>query len=253
MSSREYEAIKEDLTVVMLSKKQSDYYGMTIPKVPMGDMALAYEIVRDGAARHIVTTGDLYRFDVTATELHRDAFESAQQRNPVMVRTIEDMLGLPPRKYSMAPTMYVVTNEQNERGAAAILYPGMMEYLAEKCGGDYAILPSSIHEMMVVTTEGADLHRLESLLQEVNGREVSPAERLSDRLYCYDADVGMVMRASVYEQLQQRDAMLREKAAAYGGDRGSVLQDLQRKAPGRDPARSEMAHGAKPRSREESL
>lgn len=228
MSSKEYEEIKKDLTVVMLSKNQADLYGQMIPKEAMGDMTMAYQIEHDDR-KSLVTLADLSRYQVTATELHDDALNNATQKHMAMVQTLEGALGLPPVRPRGVPTMYVVSNMQGEEGAAAICYPGMMERLTELVGGDFAILPSSIHEMLVVQTEGADLGKLEAMLNRVNREEVAPEDLLSNTLYCYDAKSRMVMRASVYEQLKARDAVLCEKSPAFEADKTSVLKDLQNK------------------------
>lgn len=239
MSSREYELIKDEITVVMLSRDEAEDYGPFIPKIPMGDMLMAYKQVISNDEFHFITYSDLDRFGITATQLHKDAMENAQTHYPASVQSIEDTLGLPPNR-SEIPTMYVVTNWQGEFGASAIAYPGMMDSLAEKIGGDFVILPSSVHEMLVVQTKGADLTKLEELLQQVNQMEVAPCDRLSDTAYCFDGHARMVMKASVYQKLQERDSIRKS----------SVMEDLKAKSAVRESPRPDLS---RKRGREESL
>lgn len=227
MASKEYEQIKDNLAVVMLPRNRAEFYAMQAPHEPMGDMALAYQILQDDGSRHLVTYEDLTRYHVSATQLHQDAFRSAEARDPAIVRTLEETLGLPRMRKGGVPPLYVVTNTNGAHGAAAILYPGMMERLSKRIGGDYAIIPSSVHEMMVVTTKGADLSKLEDLLHRVNHEQVAPQERLSDNVYCYDARSHIVMRASVYRQLQERESAVKEPPGAIDADRPSVRTSLQ--------------------------
>lgn len=229
MPTREYEQSKNDITVVMLPKTRAEFYGMKAPHVPMGDMVIAYQIDKGDGQQHLITYEDMERFKLDATQLHRDAFENTQACHPAVVQTMEETLGLPPLKPGPVPTMYVVTNKQGEFGAAAICYPGMMEQLAKRIGGDYVILPSSIHEMLVVQTKGADLGKLESLLHRVNREEVSPQERLSDTVYCYDERAHMVMRASVYEQLQRRDVIANDPTKEFQAVKPSIRKELKDK------------------------
>ena len=49
-----------------------------------------------------------------------------------------------------------------------------MEDIAEKVGGDFFVLPSSIHELLIVPKqEGMELSELEAMVQEVNATQVS--------------------------------------------------------------------------------
>ncbi len=77
--------------------------------------------------------------------------------------------------------MYVVTNDVGINGATAILYPGMEEQLKELVGQDYVLIPSSIHEMLVVPKSG-NLKELRDMVHEVNGTLLGN-EVLSDSIY----------------------------------------------------------------------
>ena len=55
---------------------------------------------------------------------------------------------------NLAGLMYVLTNTVNIRGAAAILYPGVLKEIAGQLGGDFIIFPSSIHETILAKAEG---------------------------------------------------------------------------------------------------
>lgn len=46
--------------------------------------------------------------------------------------------------------MYVLTNRMRSYGAACIAYPYIPGMIGETLGSDYYILPSSVHEVMIV-------------------------------------------------------------------------------------------------------
>ena len=46
--------------------------------------------------------------------------------------------------------MYILTNSRQTNGASAILYPGVLSSLAKKLGGNMLLIPSSIHEFLVM-------------------------------------------------------------------------------------------------------
>ena len=55
-------------------------------------------------------------------------------------------------------------------------------------GGDFYILPSSTHEVLIVPKdEMVDLKELEKMVQSVNQEMVAAEEFLSDHVYEYDA------------------------------------------------------------------
>ena len=62
-----------------------------------------------------------------------------------------------------------------------------MEQAAEQVGGDFFVLPSSIHEVLMIPDDGkADYRELEAMVQSINETQVAPADRLSDHVYHYD-------------------------------------------------------------------
>lgn len=81
---------------------------------------------------------------------------------------------------------YVLTNTANLRGAAAILYPGVLQGIAEQIGGDFLIFPSSIYETILAKIDGFfDWEAAEAIIREINRKEVAPEDVLSDTLYYY--------------------------------------------------------------------
>ena len=83
--------------------------------------------------------------------------------------------------------MKILTNNRRTRGAFCILYPGVLDKMAEEMGGDFFILPSSIHEVILIPDTGiGDSEALKKMIREVNSTQVAPEEVLSDTLYRYD-------------------------------------------------------------------
>ena len=62
----------------------------------------------------------------------------------------------------------------------------MLEQLAERIGGDYYMIPSSVHEFLLVPREREqDREELKKMIAEVNRTELPPEEVLSEHLYLY--------------------------------------------------------------------
>lgn len=86
-------------------------------------------------------------------------------------------------------TMFVFTNKIGINGAGGFACKTALKKLADKFDSGFYILPSSIHELLVIPMETDNkLTRFSftEMVQEVNKNEVKPEERLSDHCYYYN-------------------------------------------------------------------
>ena len=82
--------------------------------------------------------------------------------------------------------MYVLTNEKCCYGAACLVYPRMLEILAEKIQNDFFVIPSSVHEIIIISkTEDVNSFHLNEMINEVNLTQVEEEEWLSNHTYLY--------------------------------------------------------------------
>ena len=82
--------------------------------------------------------------------------------------------------------MYILSNQYGIWGASVILYPGVLKEAAKKLGGDLLVLPSSIHETIIVRQEDRlEYDKMAEMVKEINHKEVLPEEVLSDSVYLY--------------------------------------------------------------------
>ena len=81
--------------------------------------------------------------------------------------------------------LHVVTTKNKVKGASAILWHGGLQELAEQYGTNrFVVIPSSVHEMLVLPYDGTqDLDEFSKLVKEVNASQVSPEEQLADQAY----------------------------------------------------------------------
>lgn len=81
--------------------------------------------------------------------------------------------------------MYMLSNQQKSHGASAILYPGLPERLCRRIGGSFYVLPSSIHECILLPEQYAPAPgKLRELVKEINRTQLAPQDVLSDSVYC---------------------------------------------------------------------
>ena len=136
----------------------------------------------------------LDNWKVTDRDLLEIAVKNTPRLFPGETIPMEDVLGdalqeLPEevrREFLRKVSMMILTNSRKTYGACSILYPGMLEQLAERIGGDYYMIPSSVHEFLLVPREREqDREELKKMIAEVNRTELPPEEVLSDHLYLY--------------------------------------------------------------------
>lgn len=82
---------------------------------------------------------------------------------------------------------YVLTNIAQINGATAILYPNLLQEIGEATQSNFFILPSSIHEVILMKDNGdMNAEELQRMVMEINRTQVAPEEVLSDEVYSYD-------------------------------------------------------------------
>ena len=86
--------------------------------------------------------------------------------------------------------MYVLSNQEKLYGAACMLYPEVLSAFGEICGRDFYVLPSSIHEVLLVFAEEGKEKELKEIVTDMNRNHVAPEEVLSDSIYHYNTKKG---------------------------------------------------------------
>ncbi|MDD3141710.1 MAG: DUF5688 family protein [Lachnospiraceae bacterium] len=83
--------------------------------------------------------------------------------------------------------IYIATNANNLYGSCCLLYENALEIFAEMIGRNYYILPSSLHEILLVPEDDdANAAVLTAMVQDVNITSLCPDEILSNHIYYYD-------------------------------------------------------------------
>lgn len=85
--------------------------------------------------------------------------------------------------------MIVITNKQMINGAATVMLPSVLEELKEIFENNFVILPSSVHECIVVNMDNSDprtsLMSLAEMVHDINVTHVREKDYLSDNIYYF--------------------------------------------------------------------
>lgn len=90
-------------------------------------------------------------------------------------------------------SFYVLSNRHNVKGAAVILYDGLLKEMSKVLGHDLLILPSSVHEVLVMAYDKTmDLFPVRDMVEHINKEEVPVCDVLSDQIYRYNREKDQV-------------------------------------------------------------
>lgn len=187
--------IKELLTITLWPLKKA--IEAKVLYKPFLDLAIVPRAVlaesEKGIMSYVIPENMAEQYGVTAGELIQAALENSPKKSPVQIMPIDDILkkmlgglgNLFPVPKSPIPLM-VVTVKNFQYGAAAILYPGVLEKIREAMGGkDFYILPSSVHEVIAAPILAGGAKEMREMVAEINGNShiVEPEEVLCDTVY----------------------------------------------------------------------
>ncbi|MCF0127103.1 MAG: hypothetical protein HUJ70_00965 [Pseudobutyrivibrio sp.] len=119
----------------------------------------------------------------------------------------------------MNQQMFIITNEARIQGAATMFYEDALSGLADQMGTDLYILPSSVHELIAVSTDMGTPENLAEMVKEVNGTQVALEEQLSDHVYKYDA---------ASKQITLADTTVEELKIAAGAENMEQAPEVSR-------------------------
>lgn len=195
---RDFEKVKDKLCFRLVNREKNREQLEKMPYIPILDLAVCFYYAFDEAGVENgmipIYKSHLDSWKVSDRELLEIAVKNTPRLFPSEVIPMEKMLGdalreLPDevrREFLEKVSMMILTNSRKTYGACSILYPGVLEQLAERIGGDYYLIPSSIHEFLLIPQEREqDKDGLKKMIAEVNRTELSPEEILSDHLYLY--------------------------------------------------------------------
>lgn len=188
------------------------------PYIRQMDLALSCSQMVSLTPREMVTnrvTWDMLKqWDMSPEELFRRAGDDSREQLPPIVEPMSDVIKgflmeefLKSAKENMeqaldnaekeyqklfegqadaVPEIYVISNELRIQGAAVIFYTDVLEHFAAKKNSDLILLPSSVHEWLVLMEASAgEIPGLEAMVRDANRQVVLPEEILSDHVYKY--------------------------------------------------------------------
>lgn len=200
--SAELSDCSNKITYQLVSKERNKQFLESVPHLPFLNMAVVFYIIhhvsKEGMESICVTNELAGKWGLSAKSLYIIAEKNTPILLPPIIDTMEHTLELlmgeincaiEPAKDSNKPIpMHIMTNKYQINGASVLLYHGLLDGLAEKLGTDLYVIPSSIHELIIMPAEDGSLSlsKLSDMVKEINENHVKEEEILSDCAYYYD-------------------------------------------------------------------
>lgn len=195
---------KDRIVLQVVGVSQNKEFLKTVPHTIQGEIAAIYRIdlgqTPEGNRSISVNNEMQEQYKLTTKELHDLAVENTQRLFPPyfenMASVFEKELGAPMPE----SPLFILTNTAMNQGAAVIFYPQIFERLAETMGKEIYILPSSVHEVLLIKKEDQNVEELNQMVYEINRTQVAPQDRLSDKILEYDFERKQVFAADAPEE-----------------------------------------------------
>ena len=189
------------LRIKLVNKENNKKTFETVPYLPFLDMAIIVVIElqhnKQGCATIKVTHDMLQHWNYVAIS---DILPIAREntfRTPYVLQSMAEimaeLMGLSKEIFEaeMQFPMNVLTNKTKLNGATEICNYSTMKEIAEQFQSDLIVLPSSIHEVIIVPKiDDMNIEDLTNMVKEVNESEVAEDEVLSDHAYVFTRENG---------------------------------------------------------------
>lgn len=192
-----YENVKSMIVYKVISKERNEELLEYLPYREKVDLALVcyvlVELNANQTATVLIRKEHLKLWNVTEEEVFEEAEKNVRRLLPAKLDRMKDvlacMLELPVEEDDDEDIMYVMSNEIRSFGAACIFYEGVMEMIHAVLKENYYIVPSSVHEVIILPESMAPGKReMEEVVAEMNETQVEAEEILSDKVYYYNGE-----------------------------------------------------------------
>lgn len=157
------------------------------------DMNIVYYIKAMKNGNVVITDWLLDTTKYTEEDLYRAALDRIENNFEYtdMREMLAEQMGVDASEIDVPGMMNVLTNKGKMFGAVSIISKNVMDYALKKSKlKKVYVLPSSIHEVIIVPAETGDVEVLRNMVHEVNATQLTPDEILSENVYVYDIDKG---------------------------------------------------------------
>lgn len=201
----EYHEVRSQIFAKLVNTEKNAKLLTGIPNEPVMDLSLVFYLFRDNdpdGEEILVTEEMLDMWKVDYFQVFEDAMKNTRNIMGESLRPLRDLISemLKDTRIEIdlceedeAMPMYVMTNLWRRNGAVCMLFKETIRELADLLEEDLYVIPSSIHEVILVPAEKSVCRKdLDEMIREINQSELDPCDVLSDHAYFFSRKRGQV-------------------------------------------------------------
>ena len=194
----DFEKARKGIVYKLINYEMNKERLKDMPYVRYLDLAVVFYYIftddTEDMASVQITTDHIERWGTTLEEIN----EIAMQNTPnILEPYVKDMMDILKSHMNIVDfdawksdadyiPMYVISNKRGVNGAACLMYPGLLSDLSERLDCDLYIIPSSVHELIMVPTDSTEYReRYNEMIKYVNETQLPETDILSDHVYFY--------------------------------------------------------------------
>lgn len=204
-----WEEFRRNVFMRLVNKEKNRELLERIPHKEFLDLAAVYYYsvpVSEGIIGTLIVTREhLELLQITEEELYQTAKSNCDRFQPVKIRCMEELLSDLGKKIGVEvceakecrPFLFVMTNSKGMFGAVSMVFEEELECFAKRIGKSFYVLPSSVHEVILVPEcKEFCTEYFSSMVKEINETQVDATEVLSDSIYFYDKETKSIRRVA---------------------------------------------------------
>jgi len=199
--------LRDKVAFKLIQREKNQELLKDVPYIEFLDLAVVFYLILDehkgGQMTALIHNSHMEPWRVEKGELYRLAMKNTPILLPPEIKTMKEIMcdilkgRLEELKMeemvddfldfdSQKPHLYVLSNKKQINGAGCLLYEDCLKKFAEEQNADVLILPSSVHEVILLLDKGdMDYAELQEMVSQINRNEVPEEDVLSDEVYKY--------------------------------------------------------------------
>ena len=200
----DFSKAKNRIVMKIINRKRNEHLLQMVPHIPYLDLAIVFvcsvtDFLKEYATI-LIHHEHLHMWNIDLEELHSIALDNSPKLLPYRFESIQSAFSASTQLYSPwieNIEMYILSNKLKIHGATCIAYPNLLEEIANQLQSDLIVIPSSIHEVLIIPKTYIDSQEklppnYESMISEVNDTQLTDDEILGDHAYYFRRDTGIL-------------------------------------------------------------
>lgn len=213
----DFEFLQDKIVFKIINTNQNKELLKTLPHIEFFDLSIVFYVLLETTERStatmLISYENLKQWKVDIDRLVQTAVKNVKWRLPAQLYSMDQVMeeGQNQRFGKLTNLLeqdvshgeddiYILTNSIHNLGAASMAYPEMLKTIGDIVKSSYYILPSSIHEVIIVPDRlGMSFQHMSEMVETVNKTQVRPEEILSNHAYFYNRNLDELFMSEYVE------------------------------------------------------